>query len=243
MYNPLEDDEAKKKAQPTAPTSSVASTTGAPQMMPPQAPTFAELQKQGRARPAPPSMGTMAPGMGVTGGPMQPQLPQSGATMHATGQPTTVGQGPVGSSLQQAVLANLGSPSRYGSDQAKATYDRLNSTLTEGFDTQRRKTNENLASRGVYDSTIAYGDLQGIDTQQGRAQTDLAARIAEQQATTSGTDMQSAIANALGYGSTLYGQERGNQNDSYNQDLGTAEFNANQDSQFMQMMMSLYGGA
>lgn len=239
MRSPLNDDPlAPKQSQggqqsPQQP----AWARQAPAPQPTQAPTFSDLQRSGRARPAPPALTqpTMPPLQHTTPPPMT-TLPSAPA------MPGTIGQGPVGGQLQQSVLQYLQNPSRYGSDQAMSTFNRLNTQLQEGFDTKRRRTNENLASRGLYDSTIAYGDLQDLDTQEGRAQVDLAQRIAESQAQTESSDIQRAIQTALGYGNTLYGQEMGNRQQQWQEGVTDTQMNLQQQQYLTQLLMSLMGG-
>lgn len=213
-----------------------------PQQMPQQsAPTFSDLQRQGRPRPAPPTIGTPVGVTPMMGGPqMVNAMAQPGP--QAPPMPGTVTQGPVGGALQQSVLQFLNQPSRYGSEQAMGTFNRLNTQLQEGFDTRRRQTNANLASRGVYDSTIAAGDLKDLDTSEGRAQVDLAARIAEQQAQTESSDIQRAIQTALGFDTTRFGQEMGNRQQQWQEGVTDTRLNMEQNDNLTRLLMALYGG-
>lgn len=132
------------------------------------------------------------------------------------------GSVPMQQALERLFGESLANPSRYDSDQAVATFDRLNSRLLEGADLERTKTREEMARRGLMDSTVHGGRLGDIEIQTARAQSDLASQIAEEQARTFGNDRAQAIAQAMGYGQFMTGL---GQQDFLN-DLAT--FNANQ---------------
>jgi hypothetical protein len=99
--------------------------------------------------------------------------------------------------LRQAIASNIANPSAYGAPEAQATFDRLNAALSEKFGLQRREVDNQMARRGLYDSTTAVGALGDVAIQQSRAQADLAGQIAEQQALQAQSDRQSANAQGI----------------------------------------------
>lgn len=137
--------------------------------------TFAQMQAAGVPRPAPPT-----PPMG---------FPSSGAS--APGNP-------VGDALQQSVLGGLNNPSAFNSDIVQQTFNRLSGAIDDKYSEDERRTNEQLAGRGLYDSTEAAGRLHDLNVGRRSAKTNLADSLLTQQAQTYGQDRASAIASALG---------------------------------------------
>jgi hypothetical protein len=107
--------------------------------------------------------------------------------------------GPMAQQTQQAIQNQITNPSRWDSQMAQDTYGRLNQTLTEGYDVQRQQLQEEMARRGLGDSTVYGGRLGDLGVQQARSQADLAQQVLEQQANTWSQDQNSAINNATGY--------------------------------------------
>lgn len=205
-------------------TNQAKQAASAPQM--PQ--TFAQMQAAGQARPAPPMPPAPAPGMPQSAGmgpngmaplmnamasspntqspaaPMPYAAPQS--PVAASGQPSPIAGS---SNVNDALARLLGSPSAYQSKDVMATYNQLGSQIDDQFNQQVTGVNEEMARRGLYDSTIAGGRL--YDTEVGRrsAKTSLAQDLARQQA----EKYDSANQAAIGLGLQDQGQ-RFNQQDS-----------------------------
>jgi hypothetical protein len=178
-----------------------------PQAMPMPAPTFAQMQSSGQARPAAP------PQNRFTGGAFAPpgQMPVTSFTPMpgnaAAGrqvQSMQVGQGapqapgvttaPVNPILQQIgnTLAGRGTtPSRFDTDLYKRLRDAALGDIEADFGARRQMLDEEMARRGLYSSSIAGGRMGDLEGQYARArtglETDLLARAAE-------TQMQDRIA-------------------------------------------------
>jgi hypothetical protein len=110
--------------------------------------------------------------------------------------------------VEKLIGESLARPSAYDSDQAVETFNRLNSQLSEGFGVERQRIAEEMARRGVGDSTIHGGRLGDVAIQQARAQSDLAGQIATQQAQQYQSDRASALQQALGYGGFQDGRQQ-----------------------------------
>lgn len=125
--------------------------------------------------------------------------PQTFAQMRASGMarpaPPAVSQG-----TRSAIDANVQNPGAYGAPQAMETFNRLNAALAEQFGVQRRALDGQSARRGIYDSSVAVGQLGDLGVQQARAQSDLAGQIAERAALSNQADRASAIGQSLQLG-------------------------------------------
>lgn len=144
------------------------------------APTFSELQSQGRARPAPPMMANMAmafqPGGGMGGfdggfedpapiddgrGPMRPQP-----------APPIAPAPPRAAAAPAATVAPNVQPSNVLGEQDDPRWNAIMANLEAQFGGQRARLNEDLARRGLWASSgelgagARLGDLEG---QQSRA--------------------------------------------------------------------------
>lgn len=139
---------------------------------PAQAPqTFAQMQQQGIARPAPP----------------QAQAPPAPYQ-----QPAQASQ-PIQSQLQGAVSKALTTPSPYSSQTFNTLRDSATNDLSAQYAKIRDTTNTNLASRGLAASTYGANDLHDVDTAQSRDLADLNSNLLGQAATTQGQYEQGAI--------------------------------------------------
>lgn len=164
-------------------------------------PTFAQMQASGQARPAPPPQQQ----------PQQPnsqfsQAPSSPGGASVSGQPT--GQPNGQPATQQSVNSNflssvnqaLTNPSAYGSPQVQDTFNMLKQSLGQDYDYQRKQLNDELASRGLSESTIAGQRYSDLGTEQARAEANMATQLANQAALTYGQDRSSALSAGLGAG-------------------------------------------
>jgi hypothetical protein len=205
---------------PYTPTLDVAGRSGTP--------TFRTMQQQGIARPAPkapapspysPAYGQQAPNWdgrstnpwsrATTGG-INPQTgqPASGQapgtapgrinTTRAPAPPAAQAPGQQ-FNLPQQLMDRFKNPSAYNTDMATQTFDRLNSRLTEGFNTQRSQLEEEMARRGVSASSIYGGRMGDLGTQQARAQSDLAQQVHETAAKQQQDDWLKALQAMTGY--------------------------------------------
>lgn len=149
---------------------------------------------------------------------------------------------------QQSVLQALMNPSRYGSDQAKSTFDVLNRQLTQQGNADYQRINEDMASRGLYNSTTAGGRLGDLATNLGNQRADFATTIANNQAQTYGQDRAQAIQQAMGYGGQQFqqgaqgfglNQQAGQQR--YDQQMGAGQFGLQQNAQNFGQQAQQYG--
>jgi hypothetical protein len=211
---------------------------------PAPAPTFANMQQQGMARPAPNMlMQGQNPALNTAVGNMQQQgaaVPEmaNGANAVTAAQQTVDNAAAgrnlgnyttsnaaqqLGAPLMQQVMALLADPTQGLNEAAQSNFDRNNRVLGREFTELREGLNENMAARGLDASTIAATGLGQLGARQAEAQGDLAARIQEQLIRDRSSAMNSAITAALG----LRGQEIDIGKDEYviNRDTGELEWN------------------
>lgn len=150
------------------------------------------MQSQGIARPAPQQLQ-----------PQQPQQPQTPATPQSAND-----------TLTQQVQNALQNPSAYGAPQVQQTFDMLNQQLGQNYDYQRKQLNDEMASRGLSESTIAGQRYSDLGTEQARAQANMATQLATQAAQTYGQDRTSALNAGLNLGNL--GVSQGGLTGSYN---------------------------
>jgi hypothetical protein len=136
--------------------------------------------------------------------PMSPEAPESPrgtpqtfAAMRSAGMARPAPQAAVPPGVRESVAAGVANPGAYGAPQAMDTFNRLNTALSEQFGLARRGVDQQAARRGIFDSSIAVGQLGDLATQQARAQSDLAGQIAERAALSNQADRQSANTQAL----------------------------------------------
>lgn len=220
-------------------------------------PTFSELQAKGMARPAPPApapaptqaltnmQSTVAqPMMQMLGGSpqVQPQAQQlqptgNNVSMAGVGQPgvmsqpfnAAVGQTGQATNVQQAIQQLLANPSSYNTDAVMGTYNRLAGQIDDEFDQRNVGINEEMARRGIFDSTIAGGRLGDSNLARRSAQVELGDRLAQQQA----EKIDEARARAAQLGLTDQGQqfdrERGMADISLRSTLGLGDLDLRKD--------------
>lgn len=154
------------------------------------------------------------------------------------------GANPLDMQLQRALMGAVQNPSAYGSDVVGQTYDMLNRRLGQGYDAERQRINEDMARRGLYNSSIAGGRLGDLATNQAYAQQDLATNLLRDQAQTYGQDRTSALGQAMGYSGQTFGNQlagfQANQSatgQNFQQELATRAFQG--DQQAMQVLNAL----
>lgn len=197
------------------------------------APTFAQLQQSGQARPAPP----------------RPQAPPQ--QMNPQGPPQSGGPSPIQGQLNSSISNSLANPNPYNSDTVQQINAALTGQTNQEFGAQKKQLEENLASRGLSASTIGggyYGDLAGQQDQalanmranlvgqsangqlQGTAQAQGAAQNSINSSNQLGLSQQQlALQSQLGLGNLNLGQQQLNQ--SGNQFGQTLDFQKLQNSQ------------
>lgn len=133
--------------------------------------TFAQLQSQGIARPAPPPA-PVAPATQQYGGSQQAQQARGG--------------------LETAVNQALQNPSRYDNAAFTQIRDSAQADLKNQFGKERQSLEEDLARRGLSASTIGTNDLYSLKGSQDRSLANLDAQLLQQAANTQSTDRAAA---------------------------------------------------
>jgi hypothetical protein len=132
------------------------------------------------------------------------QMPQGGPTQapaaQARGQFSAPQHAPIDQALVRQLFAGLENPSAYNADVVQQTFGRLAGSIDDDYALARKRTDEEMARRGIYDSTIAGGRLHDLNIGQRSARTELAGQLLTDQARTYGADRATAIAAAMGYG-------------------------------------------
>lgn len=141
-------------------------------------------------------------GQGQLSGQMSPAF---GAAQGQTGQPANV---------QAALAQMLANPSAYNTDAVMGTYQRLSGQIDDDFNQRDTRINEEMARRGIYDSSIAGGRLADSNIARRSASVELADRLAQQQAEKFDQARQAAV------GLGLTNQNQMFQDSQFNSDLG-----------------------
>lgn len=143
--------------------------------------TFSQLQQQGYARPAPP--------------PTAPAPMPAGYNFQAPQQQPF--QSPL--NLQQSIQQLLANPDPYQNENFQREFRRGSEQIDDQYNAEAKAVNEEMARRGIYDSTIAGGRLH--DTALGRrgALQDLMDRIAGQSAQSYAQNRLGGVNAALNY--------------------------------------------
>lgn len=137
----------------------------------------------------------------------------------------TGGNAVQGPSAQTTSAINnlLANPSAYDSAAVQNTYNTLGGQIDDQYALQQKQLTNDMAARGLSDSSIAGGKLSDLNIGQRSAKEQLAASLATQQA----QDLSGATSNAinLGLSGTAQGQTASAQN--YAQQLQALGFNQN----------------
>lgn len=163
-------------AQKSGAASAGATQQQAAKTAPAQPQTFSQLQQQGYARPAPPPTPSF-------------QLPAY--------QPPAPFQSPL--NLQQSIQQLLANPDPYQNENFQREFRRGAEQIDDQYNAESKAVNEEMARRGIFDSTIAGGRLH--DTALGRrgALEDLMDRIAGQSAQSFAQNRLGGVNAALAY--------------------------------------------
>ena len=134
--------------------------------------------------------------------------------------------GPVADATQQKMLDILQKPSGWDSDLVQNMYGTMGRQIDDQFAQQDTAINEEMAKRGLYDSSIAAGRLKDSNIGRRSAQTNLADSLLQQMGMNYGSDQ----ARAAGLGAGYQGQQFGE---------GTQAFSLNQGAQQQQFGQQL----
>jgi len=172
-----------------------------------QAMTFAEMQQQGRARPAPAPQGAA---MGaVAGAPAPAAAPAAPAT-----PPSFLNQ------LNQQVQDLRNAPSVYDTPEMQQIRAAQMANLNAEFGAQRSILEEELARRGLADSTIAGGRFGDLAGQQSRAVANVDADLLQKRAAAE-QERQNKITELLKTGTQAEATERSLSEDVRQFDVAT----------------------
>ena len=177
--------------------------------------TFAQMQQQGIPRPAPPPLPVAQP---ATGGPNyqlldpnwasppqgprppspvpqlptpDPRAPQPAPTPVPI-TPQTIGGG-LGSQVQQMLLQLMANPSSYNSDAMRREYESGARGIDDDFSQRTALLKEEMARRGLSDSSIYGGRMSDLNIGRRSAQTELQDRLLQKLADTRAADTRSAL--------------------------------------------------
>lgn len=154
-------------------------------------PTYAQMQRQGRARPAPPASDWSARAAAYRQSQAQRQAEVQRQAQQFSQQRFGGGAGSqMTSTLQQLLSRGLPSQSAYNSDLFNQLRSTQRANLEAEFGAARSRLGDEMASRGLSASTIGagrYGDLAG---QQARAMATADAELLQRAAETERADRQ-----------------------------------------------------
>lgn len=99
---------------------------------------------------------------------------------------------------QSAIDAQLADPTGFNSDAVRHTFDDLSGGIDDQFDLDQGKLKEEMASRGLTDSSIGAGRLSDLTIGRRSAKTQLASQLATEQARALASGRSNAITAAAG---------------------------------------------
>lgn len=188
-----------------------------------------------------PQPGTGAPGSGQSFADMLYQMFQNYQGSGSAPQWNQPGNSPFNQRTQSAISDELANPSSFNLPQVQQAYKYLSGNIDDQFSQSQAKLEEDMAQRGLSDSSIRGGRLSDLNVANKSAHEQLGNQLLYQQALTGGQDRSNAIAQAMGYGNQMFGQA----NQGYQNQLGG--FYANQGAnnqnfnQQQQLLMNMLG--
>lgn len=200
---------------------------------PPPAGTPGQGQPQTPTNPggAPPGTPPSPPPTGTN--PFQPTPaappPQYGSTPGATPGQQDTGNA-LGTSVQNLIGSQLANPNPYNSNNIQTMMGVLNTPIVEQQQQAIQANQANMASRGLFDSTLAEGNLNDINTAAGRQQLSAADTLLNNAAQAQLASTNSAVSNLTGYN-----QEQ------FNDSLATNQQNEAQQQQQFQDALQMLG--
>lgn len=145
----------------------------------------------------------------ATGGPgvppqPDPRAPQPAPSPVAPGGGYASAAGGMGGTLQQMLMQLMANPSSYDSAAMQREYESGARGIDDDFALQQTKLREEMARRGLADSSIQGGRLSDLNVGRRSAQVELQDRLLQKQADTRAADLRAA----LGLGMGFYGDEQ-----------------------------------
>ena len=192
----------RKKEQPRpiaqAGPAPVQPAAAQPAQTPTSGMTFAQMQQQGYARPAPPPATPTPPptfSSGVTQGGYGGGA-QAGGASGGSGPVQVRGDAAVQDATRQMLMQQLANPAGFGQAEVQQWYDRGAQDIDDQFAMQNTALREEMARRGLSDSSIMGGRLADLNVAKRSAQVDLTDRLGRQLA----EEMAAARSRAIGQG-------------------------------------------
>lgn len=161
------------------------------------------------------------------------QTPSTPPTISPTGAPASNTAPAASSDILQMLLGGANAPGSYGTDQTKAAYNWLGGQIDDQYALKQKALDDSAAARGLGTSTIKAGQLNDLNIGQRNAKESLAYDLADKQASQGAAAQQSRLQwlqSLMGYGQQ-----------GFNNDLATANFNANQNNSYQDWLLNLLG--
>jgi len=154
-----------------------------------------------------------------------------GNDLNPFGKGTFANQGgPVADATQQKMLDLLQKPSGWDSDLVQNMYGKMGGQIDDQFAQQDTAINEEMAKRGLYDSSIAAGRLKDSNIGRRDAKTNLADSLLQQMGMNYGNDQARAAGLGAGYQgqqfgekTTEFGLNQGAEQQAFGQQLGAEQ--------------------
>lgn len=154
-----------------------------------------------------------------------------GSQLDPYGKSTFANQGgPVADATQQKMLDLLQKPSGWDSDLVQNMYGKMGGQIDDQFAQQDTAINEEMAKRGLYDSSIAAGRLKDSNIGRRDAKTNLADSLLQQMGMNYGNDQARAAGLGAGYQgqqfgekTTEFGLNQGAEQQAFGQQLGAEQ--------------------
>lgn len=158
--------------------------------------------------------------IGVSGGGGGVDANYQGANLDPYGKSTfTNDGGPVADATQQKMLDILQKPSGWDSALVQNMYGTMGGKIDDQFSQQDTAINEEMAKRGLYDSSIAAGRLKDNNIGKRDAKTQLADSLLQQMGLNYGNDQ----ARAAGLGASYQGQQFGENSQTFGLNQGAEQ--------------------
>lgn len=114
---------------------------------------------------------------------------------------------PVANATESKIMQLLDKPSGWDSDLVKSLYGTQGAAIDDEFDANDVAINEEMARRGLYDSSIAAGRLKDSNIGRRSAKTSLADSLLQQMGLNYGNDQARAASIGAGYEGQRFGQD------------------------------------
>lgn len=216
------------QARPAPPQSWYAGgSQGNGQGAPPSQPTSPQTPQSFAG--APP-MGPSSPSGSGYGPSFAPPATQTYGSGYAATPQTQGNANALGTATQNLLLGQLNNPNPYAAPAVQAGLQQAQTQINEQQQQGVDAINSNLASRGVYDSSLASGYLQDINTQGGRQMASIGAGLLGQEAQNYAGGVNSALNNSGNYNAN-----------QFNQQATTAQINNQQQQAQQQYLLQMLG--